>query len=334
MPATRLATLRYQALDACFSDRSRYYYIEDLISAVNHLLSNNDQTPVSRRTIYNDIRDMESNHDWQVLLDEPGKINGRRYYRYLDPHYSIWRNDLDETQLAQLKSMLLMLQQFRGLPQYERMSEMIEQLQDKYNFTLGDTSQIIDFDTNLYVQGLDYLSPLFNAILHQQVLQIEYQPFNKPIKSIIIHPYYIKQYNGRWFLICKDNSYLSIVNLALDRIKSIQVISCPFIPNRETDFEEHFSDVIGVSIPKNAKIETIVLRFSDQQLPYVLSKPIHESQSNSRKEENIITIKVYPNYELIQKILSFGSAVEVLEPKNVRKKLQEEIKKMQNTYNL
>ncbi len=334
MPATRLATLRYQALDACFSDRSRYYYIEDLISAVNHLLSNNDQTQVSRRTIFNDIRDMESNHDWQVMFEEPGRINGRRYYRYLDPHYSIWRNDLDETQLAQLKSMLLMLQQFRGLPQYERMNEMIDQLQDKYNFTLGDTSQIIDFDTNLYVQGLNYLSPLFNAILHQQVLQIEYQPFGKPTQSITIHPYYIKQYNGRWFLIGKDNSYLSIVNLALDRIKNVQVSSCPFIPNRDIDFENYFSDVIGVSIPKNTDIETIVLRFSDQQLPYVLSKPIHESQSNIRKDENIITIKVCPNYELIQKILSFGSDVEVLEPKTIRKKLQDEIKKMQNTYKL
>ena len=43
MPQTRLATLRYQALDRCFSDRTRYYFIEDLIKAVNQTLENNDQ---------------------------------------------------------------------------------------------------------------------------------------------------------------------------------------------------------------------------------------------------------------------------------------------------
>lgn len=125
MPSTRLATLRYQALDTCFRDRMRYYFIENLISAVNKTLQDNDQTPVSRRTIFNDIRDMESNHDWRVLFEEPAKINGRRYYRYEDPEYSIWKNDLDQYQVAQLQSMLLMLQQFRGMPQYERLAEMV-----------------------------------------------------------------------------------------------------------------------------------------------------------------------------------------------------------------
>ena len=334
MPATRLATLRYQALDACFSDRSRYYFIEDLLSTVNQLLVNNAQTPVSRRTIFNDIRDMESNHDWRVLFIEPAKINGRRYYRYQDPHYSIWKNDLDATQLTQLKSMLLMLQQFRGLPQFERMEEMISQLQEKYHFTIEDTAHVIEFDTNAYVQGLEHLSPIFMAIVHHQVLKIDYQPFGKPIRQFILHPYYIKQYNGRWFLLGKDDRHPYLANLALDRIHSIEVTTYPYILNTNIDFDEYFSDVIGVTIPEDTPIEPIVLRFSDQQLPYVLSKPIHESQNNSRKNENIITLNVYPNKELMQKILSFGSTVEVIEPQNVRERVQEEIKKLQKIYNL
>lgn len=334
MPATRLATLRYQALDACFSDHSRYYFIEDLVSAVNRLLESNAQAPVSRRTIFNDIRDMESNHDWGVLFEEPGKINGRRYYRYENPCYSIWKKDLDATQLAQLKSMLLMLQQFRGLPQFERMEEIIDQLQEKYHFTIEDTTHVIEFDTNAYVQGLEHLSPIFMAIVHHQVLEIDYQPFGKTARTFVLHPYYIKQYNGRWFLLGKDERHPYLVNLALDRILNIQITAHPFIPNTDTDFDEYFSDIIGVTFPQDTNLETIVLRFSGKQLPYVLSKPIHESQNNSRKEENIITLKVYPNNELIQKILAFGSAVEVLEPQNLREKVQEEVVKLQKLYDL
>ena len=114
MPQTRLATLRYQALDRCFSDRTRYYFIEDLIEDVNQTLKDNGQTPTSRRTVFYDIREMALNHDWHVEFEKPGRIDGRRYYRYADPNYSIWKNDINEQQLEQLKSLLLLLQQLQA----------------------------------------------------------------------------------------------------------------------------------------------------------------------------------------------------------------------------
>ena len=55
MPKTRLTTIRYQALDKCFSDRTQYYFAEDLLIAINRELDANGAPAISRRTLFNDI---------------------------------------------------------------------------------------------------------------------------------------------------------------------------------------------------------------------------------------------------------------------------------------
>lgn len=333
MPKTRLATIRYQALDRCFSDRTRYYFIEDLIAAVNRELEANDVPPVSRRTIFNDINDMQYNNGWDFLFEEPARINGKRYYRYENPDYSIWRRDLNEHQLSQLKSMLLMLQQFRGLPQFERIEEMVQQLEEHYHFDLEETKDIIAFDTNNYVDGLQYLSPLFEAIVNKQVLDITYCPFGKTPYTISVHPYFIKQYNGRWFMfgLTTNGVYQNISNMALDRIQNIQSATKQYIPNETYNFEEYFEDIVGVSRTIDDTPIKITLRFTAHRLPYVLSKPIHESQSNHRAEENIVELTLIPNKEFYQRLLSFGGDVEIVAPTEIR---QEMAKKAEELYKI
>jgi predicted DNA-binding transcriptional regulator YafY len=61
---------------------------------------------------------------------------------------------------------------------------------------------------------------------------------------------------------------------------------------------------------------TFKLHFSQQQAPYVVTKPIHPSQVNKPITENgvTITINVIPNYELKSLLLSFGKEVEIISP--------------------
>jgi len=319
MSVSHDAILRYQALDACFSDLSKYYYIEDLLSAVNKLLENNSQPTVSKRTIQYDIQKMESNHDWNVMFIEPALINGRRYYRYLDPEYSIFKRDLSQEQLSELKSTLLLLNQFKGLPQFEKVEDLIADLEKQYKFTLPDTIPMMEFDNNEYLEGLRHLVPLLGHIMNNQPLTITYHPFGKQQIKVTCHPYFLKQYNKRWFLFALNHQFKNISNYPIDRIKSISKAKLKFIPS-EYDFTEFFDNVIGVT-DAQATPQKVVLRFSDNRLPYILSKPLHHSQKY-HKSNQTFSIKVVINKELVQLLLSFGADIEILEPLSLRKDIE------------
>jgi predicted DNA-binding transcriptional regulator YafY len=108
-------------------------------------------------------------------------------------------------------------------------------------------------------------------------------------------------------------------NVAIDRIKSIETSNVYFIPNTTIDWQDYFSDMIGVSKPIDGKTEEIILHFNQQTGKYMENKPIHETQKHKWINENTfeVKIKVIPNYELERLILSYGESVKVLEPEDL-----------------
>lgn len=62
----------------------------------------------------------------------------------------------------------------------------------------------------------------------------------------------------------------------------------------------------------------------------VTQKLLEEKDDGSR----IIQIEVRENYELIQTLLSFGEKVVLLEPIDIKKKIQERIRLAEENYNM
>ena len=83
--------------------------------------------------------------------------------------------------------------------------------------------------------------------------------------------------------------------------------------------------MIGVTVPENTEVEHIVLKFEKGRFPYIVSKPIHQSQKVLSEEECILQIDVRPNNELTSRIFSFFPDVEVLEPAWYRNEIKEKI---------
>ena len=140
-----------------------------------------------------------------------------------------------------------------------------------------------------------------------------------------IHPYYVKQYNSRWYLLGLDNEYNNVYPLALDRMKKVSVSSVKFIKNTTCNFDEYFRDIIGVTRNEQREVEEIRLRFSPSRFPYVVSKPLHKSQQVVSETDCEISIRVLPNKELQQKIFSFGPDIEILSPEWMRQDFAEKI---------
>lgn len=327
MSTNKHPIIRYQALDKCLRNRYKRYYIEDLVDACNEALKEYSEKsePVKKRQVYKDLSFMDEK--WgNIKRFADGR---RKYFQWEEPGFSISNQPLNDEEVDKLKETILMLNRFKGMPQFEWMEELLSQLEDKFALK-GQSKSVIGFEQNLDYTAAYHLSGLFNAIINKQPIRISYQKFDGAQRVWNIHPYYIKQYNNRWFLLGLNDERKTITNVPLDRITDIQNIGINYIET-DIDFEEYFDDVIGVTI-NDAPIEKIVLRFAAERYPYVVSKPLHGTSKFPDPENHIVEIKVIPNKELEALIFSFGNQVEVISPIWLREKIATVAKSMANIY--
>ena len=332
MPTNKNAQLRYQILDRCFSDFKRKYTIEDLIDKVNESLYDLTGKEVKLRQIREDIKYMRDRVTYDAPIKAYPMVSGKQcYYRYEDPNFTIYNNEMSIEEVNNLRSTIQMLGRYRGTPANAWLEEVISNLEYRFGVK-ANAENFISFEQNDKLQGLEHLSGIIDATVNHQPIELHYCSFKGHEFKTVCHPYYVKQYNNRWFLFGWNDKFHSLGNYALDRIISFKKVDTPFIKNNQINFDTYFQDIIGVTIPKeDTSTETIVLRFSKERLPYVVSKPIHHSQTVNM-EDRTITIKVKPNNELYQMIFSFVPDIEVLSPKPLRQKIMKKIEENLNKY--
>jgi predicted DNA-binding transcriptional regulator YafY len=276
---------------------------------------------------------MESEQGWTIPLERHSE--GKRvYYRYFDKNYSIKKQAINESEANQLKETLSILHRFKGMPQFEWIDEILVRLESSFNLNKTTNISIVGFEQNQYLKGLNFFGELFNAILYKKPLNIHYQSFNRAEPTIMeIHPYYLKQYNSRWFVIGLNPKYQKLSNIALDRILYFADSNTPYIANETIDFEEYFEDAIGVSVD-GREIERVILQIDKPTWPYIETKPIHGSQKVLERTENYVMIELYLkiNFELETLILSRGEAIEVIGPESLRNQIKNRVNTLQLKY--
>lgn len=328
--------IRYNRLDRCFKNFGREYSFEDLLEAVNNAIIEHDPTSsgVQTRTLREDIKFMRSESGYNAPIETIKGSNGINFYRYDDKNFSINNSPLNDTEAQQLKNAVSILQRFEGSPEFEWANELGPLLNDKFGLKKQD-KKVMSLESNIDYKGYNYITPLFNAIINKTVIKINYEPFSKEPYDIIFHPYFLKQYNNRWFVFgFNEFNQNPHWNLALDRIKGSIDNTKGKYKNDETDWEEFFDDIIGVSKDPNKQAEEVKLVFDKEQSPYIETKPLHWSQKPKRFDDGSleIRIKVIINYELEMRILSFGEKVKVIAPDTLVSQIKERIQKQSKKY--
>ncbi|GGH36776.1 WYL domain-containing protein [Dyadobacter endophyticus] len=310
--------------------------MQDLIDACSNALLeiDPDSNGISRRQIEQDIRYLESDEGGSIPL-ERHRDGKRIFYRYSDTKFSINNQPLNQVELEQIASAMQILSRFKGMPQFEWVNELAPKMEQTFLLEKHQET-IISFDNNRYLKGIEYLGELFQAILYKKVLCLEYQSYRSEIpKEYQVHPYYLKQYNNRWFLLGLSETWDRISTFALDRIITIHDSNTPYISNCDYNFDDYFEDIIGVTLYQDAEPVLITLTFNKDAAPYVLSKPLHGSQKKISENESevVVSIDVIPNYELESLILSYGDRVKVSGPESFQKVIKERLVRASGMYN-
>lgn len=308
--------IRYQALDKCFANRGRMFFIEDLMEACSLALEefNYHDAKISRRQLFDDIRFMKSEQGWSIPL-ESYKHGRRAYYRYSDATFSINNSPLNPEEWLLLKSAVSLTNRVFGDGPFSGLGKLISKLDQKeMHFNM---SRFVSYDENPYVEGLEVLPDLFNCIANRRVARVQYEPFNalQP-HSYLLTPLHLRLYQGRWFLFGYDAARATIATLATDRIRKVEETNEPFDEAGYAAFEDWFEDIVGVTRIQNKEPEEIVVKITGDSIPYSLSKPLHGSQKiKSRTEQELtLSLNVIPNYELDKLLLGYGKNLTVLSP--------------------
>ena len=318
MPRTKNALVRQRVIDRCLGSLKNYS-IKGLMEACNKELESLGENPVTAmNTIRDDIEQIMTNYpDANVVAQRVGR---NIYYSYEDKSYSIFNIPFNDDEVAQLTQTLSILARFEGMPQFEWMDDFVNRFKSSLKLKISN-EPIVGFDENIDLKGRNFFATLFSAISNKQVLEISYKNFKHDIvQKYIVHPYYLKQFNSRWFLIGFSENIGKLSVFAFDRIISIENISKEYMPNTTYDFNEYFDDMIGITKPDGASLEKVQIWVSAQRWPYVETKPLHGSQRIISKDKDGVTIQieVYINRELEQMILSFGDDFKVIEPNTLR----------------
>ena len=208
---------------------------------------------------------------------------------------------------------------------------------DEYNQRLLESFQIMnavnsqpDFAEFVYLEnrtprGIQNFYDLLFAIRNKKVLEFRHFKYkDQSTTSRKVHPFALKESKDRWYLIALDTKDEKLKAFGLDRISDLEVSKASFRLQQKFNLKEHFKNAFGV-MNLEEEPEKIVLQSSKEQAEYFKSSPLHHSQKIQKETEKYVyfTYDLYPTYDFIQEILSFGNQVKVTEPKSLINKVKE-----------
>ena len=330
MKDTKNLFTRIKLLDELLSDQHHDYSMDDIVDMINDRLEDMDCESVTRRCIEKDIKYLKEKSPFGVFIKtyqvpaydkERDRACIKHCLKYEDPGFSIFQKKISKEERNLLREVLSTLGQFKGLNHFKWLDKF------KSNLEITQRRQIIYFSNNPYLKNSNLLGTLFDLISNEVVIRLFYHTFPNPdIRSIDFHPYLLKQYNERWYLLGAADSDNKILTFALDRIDDVKplpekkYLECP------DELNDRFDDIVGVTLYEDRPIEHILLWVSDIFKGYIETKPIHGSQKLKKDdaEEQLrkefpqlqggmfFTLDCIPNHELIRVLCSYGGDLAVL----------------------
>ena len=182
--------------------------------------------------------------------------------------------------------------------------------------------------------GHRFLTKVMTAMMENKVISITYCKYSSSTPEVLnIHPYAVKEYEKRWYLIgyCVERKALRLYGL--DRIRSIKETGDTFVYPKDFNAREKFVVSFGPYLPEG-KPQIIRLKAYGTEALYLKDLPLHESQTlvSSDDEGSIFRLYLIPTENFVMELCKLGSRIEVLEPVSLRNRVVDELTKTLDIY--
>ncbi|MEZ0542418.1 helix-turn-helix transcriptional regulator [Fibrella arboris] len=302
-----------------------HYTKEELLEAIE---TATDSRP-SEKTLYNDIRALKDEYGAPI----PERDRSGKPYFYTEP-FSLF-GLLNPTDATLANEAVALVRQMNTLPQFAGLEEILLKFEQQPGVIGKARESVVQFEQNTGYTGLNWLRQLYDAILQDHPILLDYQDFNSSSSTRYeVSPYLLKEYNNRWFLLGYAEGWYEGRPFPLDRIQRIVLLTNKRRRSGKTDWRTEFADIVGVTRIVEHPVEPLLLRVWLPRAKYVATKPFHTSQNLVNKTDTYLDFQynLRWNPELIAKLLELGPDAELLKPAHRRAELAEKVKLMMHRY--
>lgn len=290
--------------------RILYYILEKEKVTANELA---DKFEVSVRTIYRDIDSISS--VGVPIFTTQGKGGGIK----IDNEFILNKSLFDTNEKEQIIAALQGLEKTNEA--YK--SELITKLSALFKIK---NSNWIEIDFTSWGSNNTY-QDLFNAlkttIINKNIISFSYnsskaEKINRKVKPIRLLFKEQDWYLYAFCLLRNDFRYFK-----LSRMKDLEVLAI--------NYEDNFENAVLKKELKYENIVNIKLKF-DKSVTFRVYDEFNEAIEEDEKGNLYVEIKIPNNYKLYNYIFSFGSNVEILEPKEIRNQFKNMINEIAKKY--
>lgn len=306
-PSTRLSIERLYQLDRLIRER-RFPSLKTLAEICE----------VSQRTVQ---RDLETLRDrFQAPLAYHREHGG---YAYTEPRWFLPALRISQGELVALFLAERVLRQYGGTP-YEAelgraFGKLCSYLPDEITIDLRQLDSVYSFKTTATsVQDLETFTQLTDATLKGLRIEVDYHTMYRDEDSHReIDPYHMANINGQWYLFAYCHLRKGVRVFSPSRIRSLRATGEVFRRPADFNVAEYLKDTFSVIKGDPAGGTFVVrLRFDASIARYIRERIWHPSQQLTALDDGELELRLELESlaEVRHWVLSWGSAVEVLEP--------------------
>lgn len=329
MPKIKSAYTRIRIIDEAIRNSGRRYpNLDELVEIISRKLDGS----ISRSTVEKDIAYMKSE-------EAPLRFNSvRGGFEYTEIGYSFFKMPISEEDMDAIRVAAETLRQYNHIPVFKQFQHAIIKMNEKLKLsqTFGEevVERTIMFESAPIACGVEYLSELVSAVRNLQIVQFDYENIYKgKTASYELHPYLLKEYRNKWYLIGWSEERKDFLTFGLDRILKLEVLRKTYSRRKDFNPDIFFKYSIGIT-EFDRKPQDIVLSFDPVIGKLIKAHALHHTQAivSDTKKALKISVKLLVTEELIQTLLAYGSNVTVMKPASLKSEVKARLVKALENY--
>lgn len=183
--------------------------------------------------------------------------------------------------------------------------------------------------------GQRFLTSIIEAMRDGHTVMLTYQSFNMESPATFeVHPYCVKVFKQRWYMVAYNPWYDDVRIYALDRVEAVETTETTFKLPKNFDAKEYFANYFGIIIDKNCKVEKIRIKVFGMQRSYLHTLPLHATQQEveTAADYSVLEFRLRPTFDFTQELRRYGSQIEVLSPQWLRDDMAAETARIAEIY--